>query len=135
MEIASNFDAKLLTSIARDSASKQAVRDVSFVRRFYFKTRGFERRQPTLYVRHTEDSFIIATLTRKHFRIIGIATREKSKGKGLASFLLDGGVKFARECGYSLIYTRSHDGKDFYLHKGFKIIGQQGGDYQMTLKI
>lgn len=30
MEIASNFDAKLLTSIAKDSESKQAVKDVSY---------------------------------------------------------------------------------------------------------
>ena len=40
MEIASNFDAKLLTSIARDSESKQAVKDVSYASYITYKSKA-----------------------------------------------------------------------------------------------
>ena len=61
MEIASNFDAKLLTSIARDSESKQAVKDVSYASYITYKSKA------KLYCEHTDNSFIIGTLCKNIF--------------------------------------------------------------------
>nr|DAF21314.1 MAG TPA: acetyltransferase domain containing protein [Caudoviricetes sp.] len=129
MEIASNFDAKLLTSIARDSESKQAVKDVSYASYITYKSKA------KLYCEHTDNSFIIGTLCKKYFRIIGMATRSSHKHQGLAKKLLNRAIEFAKQCGYSRVYTRSHDGKDFYLKFGFEVIGDCGGDSLLILKI
>lgn len=129
MWITSNFDVGLLTGIAKDSGSKQAVKDVSYASYTTYRSKA------KLYCEHTENSFIIGTLCKKYFRIIGMATRSEFKRQGLARMLLDRAVQFARECGYSTIYTRSHDGKDFYCKYGFKVVGEREGDSLLIYKI
>lgn len=93
MEIASNFDAKLLTSIARDSESKQAVKDVSYASYITYKSKA------KLYCEHTDNSFIIGTLCKKYFRIIGMATRSSHKHQGLAKKLLNRALQIAKKNG------------------------------------
>ena len=64
-----------------------------------------------------------------------MATRSSHKHQGLAKKLLNRAIEFAKQCGYSRVYTRSHDGKDFCLKFGFEVIGDRVGDSLLILKI
>ena len=98
------FDEKKYYTIAKASGSKQASDDVKYARLAFYKRPGAEYAE-----RIDDDSYILCYRGLNVFRIIGLATREDMKGKGLAGMLLKRALNFARMGG---VQERLH------LHKG-----------------
>ena len=115
--------------IAKQSGSKQAVEDVSYARF------SFYHNPEKMYCEWIEGvAFIFAVKNKSGFRLIGMATSQEYKHKGIASYLLGRAINYAmREGGYSKITTRTYDGAAFYARKGFKVVGRKGKDYLMEM--
>ena len=119
-----------LREIAKQSGSRQAVKDVSYASFSYFHN------QSKMYCQWIEGvAFILAVNNKSCFRIIGMATSQEYKHKGIATWLLGRAVVHAMRLGYSKITTRTFDGAVFYARKGFSVVGRNGNDYLMEMSL
>lgn len=88
--------------IAKQSGSKQAVEDVSYARFSYFHNPS------KMYCEWIEGvAFILAVKNKSGFRLIGMATHEEHKHKGIASYLLGRAVNYAMRGGVFKDYNKN----------------------------
>ncbi len=131
MIIKKKFDQKALEAIARESGSKQAVKDVSYARFAFYHSNPSKH-----YCEYIEGvSFILGKYTQDGFAMIGMATAEQHKRQGHASNLLLRLLCKCSEKGIKKIKTRTLSGVEFYRGHGFRIVGQREGDYLMELNL
>lgn len=119
------WDEKALKQIASDCGNKQLLKDVAFGRFL------FHHQKQKLFCEWTDDSFCIGSFNNNHFLIVGLGTRMRARKRGLASMHLQRVINAAIRGGVKTIRTRTYTGTDFYLKKGFQIVGLKGDDYIM----
>lgn len=125
MRIHLYWDGKALQQIASDCGNKQLLKDVAFGRFLFY------HQKQKLFCEWTDDSFCIGKFNNNHFLIVGLGTRMRARKKGLASMHLKRVINAAIMGGVKTIRTRTYTGTDFYLKKGFQIVGLKGDEYIM----
>ena len=112
-----------LLDIARQCASPQLIRDVGYAKFLHYHS------PDSIFSLWTDDGFLIGQYQREAFRIIGLGTRISARGHGLASVLLALTEKEARNRGLRIIRTRSKAGAEFYVKRGYDVVGMKKDDY------
>lgn len=123
------FEQAIYKAIAKKANNKQVVADVGYAAFVFFHNPEKE------YAERTENAFIVGCWNKDHLRIIGMATAEADKGKGYATMFVKRAIQAAKKRGLTKIKTRSLSGADFYVKRGFDIIGIKGGDYLLEYTI
>lgn len=129
MKIWRGYNENELLRIAKAADNKQVLADVryaSFVR---------YHNPQSIYCERTDNAFILGQFQKGAFRIIGMATTVECRGKGIGTLLLSRAIACARERGLKIIHTHSKSGAEFYVKRGFDIVGKRGEDYLLKKEI
>lgn len=77
-------------------------------------------------------AFINGMVGKSIMRIYGVAVAESYKRKGIATFLLNRVLEFAKRKGLQKITTKTIAGLVFYQRNGFQVVGSnEKGEYLM----
>lgn len=129
MKLRLYWDEDALKEIAKDCDNKQLKKDVAYGRFL------FHHQKQKLFCEWTDDSFCIGSLNKNSFLIVGLGTRTKARNKGLASMHLKRVFDAATRGGVKTIKTRTRTGTEFYIKRGFEIVGLKGDDYLMEKRL
>ena len=125
-----DWNEALYKEIAMASGSKQAVRDMNFGRF------GMHHTPQKMITMHFADkACAVASITKKGLHIYGIATKEEHKRSGRGGAWLCAMENLARQRGAAMAYTKTVDGKDFYLHRKYSIVGVDGREFLMQKRL
>lgn len=129
MILHTDFDKNELKKIARATGVPQTVADVNYAAYLHYHS------PDKIYCEWVSGAFILGARNKGFFRIIGMATAKEKQRLGLASILLHRAICFSKVEGYHSIKTLTKSGLEFYLRKGFDIVGYKGDEFYLELKI
>lgn len=131
MIIQKDYNEKELKRIARLSGSKQAEKDAHIVGYL-----GYKEPQK-MYCEYIGGvAFIDGMIGKNLLRIYGIAVAESHKRRGIATYLLQRALLFAKEQGLKKVTTITIAGLSFYLKNNFRVVGMNSkNEFLMEINI
>lgn len=130
MHVINDWDESLYRSIARASASKQAVVDVSYARAQFFRNQHNQ-----IHLRDDERGMILGNYTGVSCRIIVVAVDTKFQGQGIGAELVRTVEVIAGRHGCKRVYTVTNEGKTFYERLSYQPIERRKNGWVMEKKI
>lgn len=133
MKIIYEYDSEKIKDIVLNCNSPNVKKTYS-----YLSVVNFHSKNKFLCVIVDDCAFMAGTIAKKHFRLIEIAVKSDNQHQGYGNALLTLLKKICLERGLEKITLRTsrHEKavKFFLRHKG-KIVGVNGEDYEMEIKV
>lgn len=126
-------DTKVLAEIARKSGSERVKKTANYLRaaNYYYPK--------TFYAERFGDcAFYAVNIAKKHLTIIELAVLEGEHGKGIGRKLVNRIKYLCRGKGIDKIRLRTAINEtaiEFWLRQGAEIVGLNGEDYELEIKV
>lgn len=129
-------DIKLLERLCRESGSKSVKREAAYIRRAIFLTK--DKPQNLWCWIYDDCAFYMCTQCKRHIRGILTVVHKDMHRKGLGKLINNHRLMLMKYNGIDTFKFRTNQSEDaikFWLAQGAKIVGVNGDDFEMELKI
>ena len=129
-------DIRLLEDICRKSGSPSVAKERAYIRRAIYLTKD-KPDNLWCYI-YNDCAFYMCTRCSKHIRGILTVVREDMHRKGLGKLINNHRLRKMKQTGVDTFKFRTNQNEDalkFWLAQGATIVGVNGNDFEMELKI
>lgn len=129
-------DIRLLEDICRKSGSPSVAKERTYTSRAIYLTKD-KPDNLWCYI-YNDCAFYMCTRCSKHIRLIFTVVREDMHRKGLGKLINNHMLRKMKQAGIDTVTFRTNQNEDalkFWLAQGATIVGVNGNDFEMKLKI